>query len=134
MNLWAVVEDGKHIHPCDTRFSLAYWSWGSDEAVEEFCRRWRSESGNDHDPEYLVKRIDTKHSPESNEPHEEGRLAVLREAGWRCEDDTTCDNCGLATLDGEFPVCPECWMCTDCGCECEPPTHAVGFDPIAIGS
>jgi hypothetical protein len=38
-----------------------------------------------------------------------------REVGFSCDGDARCDSCGLADLDGEFPVCPECNQCVECG-------------------
>jgi hypothetical protein len=40
---------------------------------------------------------------------------VLRQAGFQCEGDERCARCGLAEIDGKYPVCPECCMCTECG-------------------
>lgn len=40
---------------------------------------------------------------------------LLREMGWMCDGDERCGGCGLATMDGKFPVCDECDMCDDCG-------------------
>lgn len=40
-----------------------------------------------------------------------------REVGFSCDGDSRCDTCGLADLDGEFPVCPECNQCEECGHE-----------------
>lgn len=40
-----------------------------------------------------------------------------REVGFGCDGDDRCDTCGLASFDGEFPVCPECHQCVECGCD-----------------
>lgn len=42
-------------------------------------------------------------------------IKVLRLAGIRFEYDESCDACGLATMNDEYPVCIECGYCTDCG-------------------
>lgn len=43
--------------------------------------------------------------------------AIYREMGWSVECDEHCDGCGLATMDGDFPLCDECDMCAECGHE-----------------
>ena len=55
-------------------------------------------------------------------PRVERDLAVQRLCGWREECESTCDSCGLAAMGMEkFAVCPECYQCAECGCECEVP-------------
>jgi len=40
----------------------------------------------------------------------------LRNAGWRCEDETDCESCGLAAMGlDEYEVCSECNLCPECG-------------------
>ena len=41
--------------------------------------------------------------------------AVLRVMGFSVEGDDTCAYCGFATMDGEFPLCPDCEQCDECG-------------------
>lgn len=43
--------------------------------------------------------------------------ALLREMGWMMEGDERCSWCGLATMDGEYPLCQDCETCSDCGHE-----------------
>lgn len=49
------------------------------------------------------------------DPHIENRDRVLREYGWSCDGDDRCESCGLATMDGAFPICADCETCEDCG-------------------
>lgn len=42
---------------------------------------------------------------------------VLRQIGWHVEGDDICGRCELAAMDGAFPVCEECYSCTECGHE-----------------
>ena len=42
----------------------------------------------------------------------------LREMGWRMEDDSYCDSCGLYGME-VVNVCGDCNQCDECGCECE---------------
>lgn len=50
--------------------------------------------------------------------------AALRAMGFGIDGDPACVSCGLYTMDGEFPLCPDCEQCADCG-------HAedCGHDP-----
>lgn len=43
---------------------------------------------------------------------------TLRAMGWMKEGDNRCESCGLAEMEGEFPVC-ECGQCAECGCACD---------------
>ena len=47
----------------------------------------------------------------------EHKLPVLRQAGWQLEGDCRCCHCDLATMDGDFPLCPDCERCSECGHE-----------------
>lgn len=40
---------------------------------------------------------------------------MLRDLGWECDGDQTCECCGLKSLDGAFPVCNVCYQCDECG-------------------
>ena len=44
--------------------------------------------------------------------------ATLRAMGWACEGDNSCASCGLYEHDGKWPVCPDCYQCCECGCDC----------------
>lgn len=59
-----------------------------------------------------------------NEPYLVTDTRVLREAGWSIEGDMLCASCGLATMDGEFPLCEYCEQCAECG-------HADDCPPAA---
>ena len=50
--------------------------------------------------------------------------AALRAMGFWIDGDPACVSCGLYTMDGAFPLCPDCEQCADCG-------HAedCGHDP-----
>lgn len=52
---------------------------------------------------------------DTNEPCLVTDTRVLRDAGWSCEGDLLCVSCGLATMDGEFPLCYDCEQCEECG-------------------
>ncbi len=58
---------------------------------------------------YLVTNIDT-----------------LRDMGWRYEGDEICEACDLYEQDGRFPVCIECYRCSECGHHEDCPTHNGG--------
>ena len=51
----------------------------------------------------------------ANDQRQLRRTSVWREIGG-CSDinDSRCNTCGLATMDGEWPVCDDCHNCTDC--------------------
>ena len=57
--------------------------------------------------------------PNATIPQIENNYRVLRQLGWRDERDVQCDCCGLYEMD-IVKVCPECFICDDCGCECVP--------------
>jgi hypothetical protein len=38
-----------------------------------------------------------------------------REVGFAVDGDNRCASCGLADMDGEFPICDECGQCEECG-------------------
>jgi len=61
---------------------------------------------------------------DANESYLVTDTRVLREAGWSCEGDLLCASCGLATMDGEFPLCDDCEQCAECG-------HADDCPPAA---
>lgn len=42
-------------------------------------------------------------------------LGTLRAMGFWTEGDPACIACGLYTMDGEFPLCPDCEQCAECG-------------------
>ncbi len=42
-------------------------------------------------------------------------IRIQRLCDWRTEGDSSCDGCGLYTMDGQFPLCEDCYMCEDCG-------------------
>ena len=41
--------------------------------------------------------------------------SVLRSMGFSVDGDPMCAACGLYTMDGEFPLCPDCEQCAECG-------------------
>jgi hypothetical protein len=63
------------------------------------------------EPEKLIPGTE----PTSTEPHVEQRVAIERRYGFSHEGDDHCECCGLASFDGQFPVCLECERCADCG-------------------
>lgn len=105
--------------PYDHGHDIAYWSWGSDEAIQHWCDTYPERCSLDitrcqvyrTDPAYAVG--------ECCEPHQETRPLVLRSIGWRYEGDLCCDSCGRWELDGLVPTCGECYQCEECGCVCE---------------
>lgn len=48
-------------------------------------------------------------------PHVIHDTAITRRMGWWCEGDKHCSDCGLAAMDGDFPVCDSCGLCSECG-------------------
>ena len=42
-------------------------------------------------------------------------IDALRAMGFCIEGDRPCVGCGLYTMDGLFPLCPDCEQCADCG-------------------
>lgn len=121
MNLFSVGE--RTTYQNELGHWVAYWCWGSDEAVQ-FWKDTYEYRCDLPEAEYTVELVDRDkaHSfggPYEDYPHREVRDEVLREIGWHCEDDSSCDSCGLYEMDGAFPVCEDCMQCSVCGCECE---------------
>lgn len=58
--------------------------------------------------------------------------AELRQIGLRCEDDALCGFCGLAEMDGAFPVCKDCEACATCGCRCKPAPEPAGMKAFLL--
>lgn len=114
MNLWVVTDD---TDDGEIPISVAYWSWGSDEAIAAFHREC---DGNErgYRPRHSVRRLDTEVAPPS-ESGCETRDAVLRLCGWRYECDRQCESCELYEMGGVTKVCDCCERCAECGCECE---------------
>lgn len=48
-------------------------------------------------------------------PHVIHDTAITRRMGWWCVGDKHCSGCGLAAMDGDFPVCDSCGFCGECG-------------------
>lgn len=101
---------------------MAVWAGSESEALavgmEEYTRLG-------YDPECGLRAVssmpeDKILSPRIREPHIEGRTAAVRQLGWACEGDDSCDTCGLYEMDSEqFRVCDECRQCRECGCICD---------------
>ena len=51
----------------------------------------------------------------SLEPGVVRNSAALRAMGFGIDGDPACVSCGLYTMDGEFPLCPDCEQCAECG-------------------
>lgn len=78
--------------------------------------------------EYFMLRVIRKPEYDENcSEATEGYLvsddATLRQMGWACEGDSSCATCGLHEFDGKWPVCPDCYQCCECGCDCDPPAR-----------
>lgn len=69
--------------------------------------------------------FDSLEDKEKTEAYAVNDPAVLRQMGWRCEGDNLCDSCGLAEMDGDFPVCEECGQCNECGHDSECETKGI---------
>lgn len=41
--------------------------------------------------------------------------AIQRAMGWSVNGDARCSDCGLAEMDGDYPVCEHCEQCPECG-------------------
>lgn len=73
--------------------------------------------------ERIIKTLDGRPIPQekidANDWGEVSDDRLRRDVGFACDGDDRCGSCGLAELDGSFPVCKECCNCKDCGCDCE---------------
>lgn len=116
MNLWVVGENP----PDSYEFGhwVAYWSWGSDEAVA-YWKETYPEQCFLYEADYTVHReANTKGIPEPATPQSVRDALHLRLLGWSVPGDDCCEACGLWEMDGMVPVCDDCGFCQECGCEC----------------
>lgn len=116
MNLWSVLEDNVDLY--DGRHCVAFWSWGSDEAIE-YWRETYPEQCYLNEVSCTARIANTSAKPRRGHAHCESRMEVLREIGWMCEGDARCDTCGLYELYDLSPVCEGCNQCAECGCDCD---------------
>lgn len=96
----------------------AIWAYSEEEAKAAYQARYKREFGTDPD-EYEVcvevQELPSGITPE-NGPGRERRSAVLRLVGWRFEDESACECCGLAPMGmNEYLLCPTCECCPECG-------------------
>lgn len=61
------------------------------------------------------KEYDALLDPDAKSAYVVTDRAVLRQMHWGCEDDMRCEACGLAEMNGDWPVCDDCGQCPDCG-------------------
>lgn len=97
----------------------AIWAADESEARSIYREHLRRESGlssEECDGVSIVveERGSTFAAPRT--PQIERRDIVLRQLGWRYEDESPCDGCDLYAMDiDEYVVCPECNQCPECG-------------------
>ena len=97
-------------------FVIGALVWATNEAEAASLGRTVLLPDADSDAEITVDReplVDGFGPPPS--PVVESRDRWLRAYGFSAEDDDICDACGLASMDGAFPVCPDCECCEECG-------------------
>ncbi len=100
------------VHDGDDDYTWKWLAWAPDsETARTICL------GDTEAPSIDDMTAEREHSLESQdgEPFIEGDYSILRDLGFMCESDSSCDTCGLYEMDGEFPVCDECGQCPDCG-------------------
>lgn len=107
------------ITDCDLRdefgWCIAVWADDADAALA-FAREKYTEGG-DLDDIHIIgtKPGDALLGPAKPGIHEERRCDMLRLAGWREEDERSCDTCGLYPMGlSEFSVCESCYQCREC--------------------
>lgn len=92
--------------------------WAGSDDLREECD-WKfidMQVGRCKEHDGLVLTIDRQ------EPHVIHDTAITRRMGWWCEGDKHCAACGLAEMDGDYPVCEHCERCAEC-------RHAEGCEP-----
>lgn len=123
----------KQLTAAEARDLRAYMVWCGDDPVESGAALvfaptaraaknigWRSCS---FDAEFIhtetqrMPELDHLLDPVATEAYYVTDEAVLREAGWHSEGDSMCAACELYTMDGRFPLCPDCDYCAECGHE-----------------
>lgn len=115
MNLWTVGEVSEHNYDDELHW-IAFWSWGSDEAVD-YWRRSHPEQYHIDEAAYSTWiETETDGIPKPDSPRPVRNSSHLRLLGWRCPGDAQCESCGLYSMDGRVPVCEECYCCKQCGC------------------
>lgn len=63
-----------------------------------------------------IPEMDRFLNPAADKAYAVTDLAIMREAGWRCDGDEQCELCELYSMDSaEYDVCDECFQCKVCG-------------------
>ena len=90
--------------------AMAIWANSESEAVSHWRYLNNCENDDCVDVDHWACDVDAE--PEKVGVHEESRLIVLKEAGWREEGDRECECCGQWSSDvsSEFGLCPECYV------------------------
>lgn len=81
----------------------------------------------------VIRRPEHDHLAEKHGITEPGVVLVdkiQRDMGWSMDGDALCADCGLAEMDGDYPVCEHCEQCPECGHanDC-PEREGVPHDP-----
>ena len=113
MKLFSITDSDDDYDP----WGIAVWADSRDAALEFARTRY----DRDADAELsVIHECEPAEGPRKPTTHEEARYTVLRRAGWREEDETSCSTCGLYAMGlDEFRVCDDCHQCRECGCHCE---------------
>ncbi len=106
------------VHDGDEDYAWRWLAWASDtESAKEVCLGW-ADCGAEDLTAWPWERLQNEFR-EGERAYIEGDNELLRHLGFRCESDRTCDTCGLAEMDGEYPVCQDCGQCEECVCNCD---------------
>lgn len=105
----------------DPDFCFGWWEgvWAKTEAeaLDWAVRNYGGEL-REYERKYQVANVTEQSEnvmPAESGVHREGRMQVLRQAGWRSESETECESCELYACGmEEFRVCGDCYLCPEC--------------------
>ena len=112
----------------DEQTWMAIWAKNEQEALDTFWDRYEYAGYCDDDRSGIevvrTHGLDRRAILGDDHPEVEieNDCTILRMIGWREEGDDKCDRCEKYEM-GIVRVCPECYCCEECGCECEGGPH-----------
>jgi hypothetical protein len=100
------------VHDGDEEYTWRWLVWAPDaDTAMQKALPWA-----DCELEHLTaESVSSLVAKDGDEPYVERDDEILRDLGFMCESDSSCDTCGLYEMDGKFPVCEECYQCPECG-------------------
>jgi hypothetical protein len=123
MNLYTVhqPDDGSFGH--EYEYWELVWANSEDDAKRLYVEHYKGQCDPNNDQfgdGVTVEQVDAAKmagvEPQKQGTHFDGRYSVMREFGWRCDGESSCEVCGRYAMDTPaWRVCDECNTCLECG-------------------